>query len=246
MQSKDRNIRISLKAYYKLKNVDISPKKAVEKLLGISNPLNTHLSESQKPKKELLDSFILLRFDNAIFESSYTKNEIFWYVKSLMESSQFHNHSWIMEYKSFMTNSDKRMSKFKIYLDNRIKSLTNANYLEKIGDGKKSKYVLSLNGRASEKVKEIFFNYIRRVLAIYPNSTVDIPKIDSYLTPVNTIMSTAKTRSEQYIEWGTNKSKDMTIEMLEVLEEALKRGMTPQELENERRINKMKDVFNKK
>ena len=115
MKSKDRNIRISLKAYYKLKNVDTSPKRAVEKLLGISNPLDTHISESQKPKKELLDSLILLRFDNAIFESSYDKNEIFWYVKSLMESLQFHNHSWLIEYKIFMNNSDKRMSKFKIY-----------------------------------------------------------------------------------------------------------------------------------
>jgi|TARA_B110000263_G_scaffold221685_1_gene210296 hypothetical protein len=246
MKSKDRNIRISLKAYYKLKNVDTSPKRAVEKLLGISNPLDTHISESQKPKKELLDSLILLRFDNAIFESSYDKNEIFWYVKSLMESLQFHNHSWLIEYKIFMNNSDKRMSKFKIYLDNRIKSLTNSNYLEKTGFGQKSKYVLSLNGRASEKVKEIFFSYIRRVLAIYPNSNVDIPKIDSYLVPVNSIMSTAKNRSEQYIEWGTKKNTDMTIEMIEVLEEASKRGMTPQEIENERRINKMKEVFMKK
>jgi len=145
-----------------------------------------------------------------------------------------------------MTNSDKRMSKFKIYLDNRIKSLTNSNYLEKVGIGKRSKYVLSLNGRASEKVKEIFFSYIRRVLAIYPNSTVDIPKIDSYLAPVNTILSLAKTRSEQYLEWGTKKNKDMTTKMIEVLDEAIKRGMTPQEIENERRINQMKEVFKKK
>ena len=83
-------------------------------------------------------------------------------------------------------------------------------------------------------------------MAIYPNSNVDIPKIDSYLVPVNSIMSTAKNRSEQYIEWGTKKNTDMTIEMIEVLEEASKRGMTPQEIENERRINKMKEVFMKK
>ena len=54
MKSKDRNIRISLKAYYKLKNVDTSPKRAVEKLLGISNPLDTHISESQKPQKRII------------------------------------------------------------------------------------------------------------------------------------------------------------------------------------------------
>lgn len=246
MQPKDRNIRISIAAYYKLKNVDISPKKAVEKLLGISNPLTSNLSELEKPKKELIDSFILLRFDNAIFDSSFNKNEIFWFVKSLIESCEYHNHSWHNEYKIFMVDSDKRMSKFKIYLDNRIKSLTNANYLEKVGLGKKSQYVLSLNGRASEKVKEIFFNYIRRVLAIYPNNSVDIPKIDSYLVPVNTIISSAKNKSDKYLEWGTGKNNDMTKEMLQVLDEALRRGVTPQEIENEKRIDKMKDVFKKK